>query len=258
MGERDDARHSIEQSRERMSAIVEELMRRATPRYLGDRLKEATVEKTMEWKEKASTSPISLGILGGAIGAAAGALLASFMKGREYDFVAEYDDGRSRMLGAERSVPGGHLASDLEIETDIEVEEGGIRTKAMDKASDVKEKAVEMAGDVKERVSDVGVRTRNYVSRAWNEQPLLIGAGLAVAGALCAALLPVTESEIKLAEPVRKKAAEKVQELGETIEQKIGATEASTEDLDAGAIAERPNQAIEPIGDGEDRPDLIH
>ena len=273
MGERDDARHSIEQSRERMSAIVEELMRRATPRYLGDRLKEATVEKTMEWKEKASTSPMTLGILGGAIGAAAGALLASFMKGKEYEIENDYVYSRSRLMNDERSVPGGHLSSDVDVDVDVDtlVDEGGIRTKAMNKASDVKEKAVHVAGDVKEKVTDVGYRTKNYFFRAWDEQPLLVGAGFAILGALTAALVPVTESEIKMAEPVRRKAAEGVQKLGETIEQKIGAEEenkgfegegrmetASAEIEVEEDISIGTNEPIGKIGDGEDRPDLIH
>lgn len=272
MGERDDARHSIEQSRERMSAIVEELMRRATPRYLGDRVKEATVEKTTEWKERASTSPMTLGILGGVIGATTGAMLASRIKNKEHEPGSDYVHSRSRMIDDARNVPGGHLASDVDVDVDVDdlVEQGGIRSKAMNKASDVKGKAVEVAGGVQEKVSDVGYRTKSYFTQAWDEQPLLVCAGLAILGALTAALVPVTESESRLTEPVRRKAAEGVQKLGESIEEKIapetGSNDAGMEasesleadDIGTGALANRPNQDRGKIGDSEDRPDTLH
>jgi ElaB/YqjD/DUF883 family membrane-anchored ribosome-binding protein len=74
MGERDDARRSIEDARERMSAIAEELARRASPGFMKDRAREVAVRKTSEYRERAVSSPGTWSVLGGVLGATAGAV----------------------------------------------------------------------------------------------------------------------------------------------------------------------------------------
>ncbi len=98
MGERDDARHEIEDARERLSLIAEELSRRASPNYIRERAKEATVSKVNEIKTRTTTSPLALAILGGAVGAGLGAILARSQRQKHLDrrVYGEWDDtGRS-------------------------------------------------------------------------------------------------------------------------------------------------------------------
>lgn len=89
MGERDDARRSIEDARERMSEIAEELARRAAPAQLKARAKEEAVKKGTEIRDRALGSPLVLGAFGGAIGWMAGAAIA-----RKYDERSEGRGGR--------------------------------------------------------------------------------------------------------------------------------------------------------------------
>ena len=70
MGERTDAKRSIESSARHMSEIAEELSRRASPRYIGEQAREKALNKTHEWKEEMTTSPTALSLIGGALGAA--------------------------------------------------------------------------------------------------------------------------------------------------------------------------------------------
>ena len=240
MGERDDAKGSIEESRDRMNAIVEELMRRATPGYLGDRLKEATVKKTMEIKEKAAASPIAMAILGGSIGAAAGVLFASRSGDREVEIDVDVDVDEIEAYGDRRMSlddgSGGGLKEKI----------ADVKEAAVEKAAHMKDRAVDTAHDVKEKVADAGYRAKNVVVRAWDEQPLLFAAGFAVAGALASLLMPVTEKERRMMEPARRKATEKIQEIGETLEEKLGVSE-DVPPRDGGAT-----------GLEEERPDMLH
>ena len=211
MGERNDARGSIEESRDRMSAIVEELARRATPQYLGDRLKEATVTKTKAFKDRAGSSPTAMGLLGGGIGAAAGAMIAKYMAGKKEE---EIPYGRY-----DRYDRGFHAEPEVEVETE------GTRERIVEGAKERMEDAREKVGEARERISEAGYRTKNFMGRLWDEQPLLVSAGIAVAGALAACLMPVTEKERKMVEPVRRKAAEGIQKVGEAVEEKLGTSE---------------------------------
>lgn len=87
MGERDDARRSIEDARERMSEIAEELARRANPDRLKAKAKEEAVRRGRELRdravvrskdlgERALGSPIVGGAVGGVVGTVAGSLAA--------------------------------------------------------------------------------------------------------------------------------------------------------------------------------------
>jgi hypothetical protein len=90
MGERDDARRSIEDARERMSAIAEELARRASPGFMKERAREVAVRKTSEYRERAVSSPGTWSVLGGVLGATAGAVAGKkFREKKEASQVGE-------------------------------------------------------------------------------------------------------------------------------------------------------------------------
>ncbi len=72
MGERHDAKVSIERSGARMSEIAQELARRASPSWVKAQVRERAVKRSGEMKERVSGSPIALGSIGGAAGLLAG------------------------------------------------------------------------------------------------------------------------------------------------------------------------------------------
>lgn len=84
MGERDDAQHQVERTRERMSAIAQEVSRRMTPGYAKERVKEMARERAYEARERAVESPWMLPLLGAGIGALVGrAILGRAQERRE-------------------------------------------------------------------------------------------------------------------------------------------------------------------------------
>lgn len=206
MGERDDARGSIEETRDHMTEIVEELARRATPGYFGGQIKEATVNKTRELKERAGTSPTALAILGGVIGAALGAYVAR-SRSESREELPYYGGGR-----------GTRRAEDVRGEG---VRAEGMKEKAADTLRQASERSTAAVEQVRERAVHVKERARSGFSRAWDEQPLLVSIGFAVIGALVAVLAPVPEREKAITEPARRKAQEGMQKLGGKLESAI-------------------------------------
>lgn len=87
MGERDDARRSIAQSRERMSEIAEELSRRASPDYVRGRAKEVAVRKMSDVRQ----NPRALGVVGALLGGSIGAALGRRAQDRRWE--SEYRSG---------------------------------------------------------------------------------------------------------------------------------------------------------------------
>jgi ElaB/YqjD/DUF883 family membrane-anchored ribosome-binding protein len=82
MGERDDARHQVEQARERMSAIAHELSRRMTPEYAKERAKTMARDRATEVRDRAAENPWMLTLLGAGIGALVGRAFQSRMQDR--------------------------------------------------------------------------------------------------------------------------------------------------------------------------------
>ena len=173
MGERDDARRSIEDARERMSAIAEELARRASPGFMKDRAREAAVRKTSEYREKAMNSPGSWSLLGGLIGATAGAVAGKQLRQRREappgerwePAVKSYEYGYSSPSGynPETSPYGAAPVSGVP-EYGVGVAEPGAwegrggepsRSEQMkERAGEVRERAKERASEFKHRASD--------------------------------------------------------------------------------------------------------
>jgi hypothetical protein len=77
MGERDDAQHQVERSRERMSAIAQEVSRRMTPGYAKERAKEMARDKAYEARDRAVESSWLMPLVGAGIGALIGRAVLS-------------------------------------------------------------------------------------------------------------------------------------------------------------------------------------
>jgi ElaB/YqjD/DUF883 family membrane-anchored ribosome-binding protein len=189
MGERDDARRSIEDARERMSAIAEELARRASPGFVKDRAREVAVRKTTEYRDRAVSSPGTWSLLGGILGATTGAAVAKRVRqrreisaagGRFEPAVKTYEYGYSSPSGynPETSPYGAAPVSGV-AEYGVGVESGGwseggswqerggepsrgeglrhrageARERARDKAGELSSRVSEKAGEFRERAS---------------------------------------------------------------------------------------------------------
>ncbi len=108
MGERNDARRSIEASRARMSVIADELARRSSPDYVRERAREAAMAKAGQVRDRASEvghraseSRRTLGTLGAILGGLGGVVLAKQMRERhEHETEGYYRGGGFRTGGA--------------------------------------------------------------------------------------------------------------------------------------------------------------
>lgn len=196
MGERDDARRSIEDARERMSAIAEELARRASPGFVKDRAREVAVRKTTEYRDRAVSSPGTWSLLGGILGATAGAAMGRrFRERREIEAAGErwepavktYEYGYSSRSGynPETSPYGAAPVSGVS-DYGVGVESGGwtesggwqgrggepsrgeqlkerageARERAREKASELKSRASEKADELRDTAEELKERVR--------------------------------------------------------------------------------------------------
>jgi len=212
MGERTDAKRSIESSARHMSEIAEELSRRASPHYIGEQAREKALNKTQEWKEEIVRSPMALGLIGGALGAAIGGALARNRRGssfRESRTAGEYGYGgpsRSRFdlgYGEIRSREGSDGA-------------GAMREKIAGGAQELKERAGDLVEGVRERIP-----TAAELGQKAEDNPMLIALGGIALGAIAALLLPVTRKERELLEPVKEKAGEAIGTLGNKVGESV-------------------------------------
>lgn len=87
MGERDDARRSIESSRARMSVIADELSRRTSSDYIGGRAREVAMRKASD----ARSNPRALGTIGALAGGALGVALAKSQQRRSETRIFDID-----------------------------------------------------------------------------------------------------------------------------------------------------------------------
>jgi hypothetical protein len=110
-----------------------------------------------------------------------------------------------------------------------------MKDRAMGRASDVRERAVGAVGHLKERASHlrervpsrdvVQHRTSDWFNRTVDEQPMLLALGGIALGMLASTLLPVSNKERRLIEPAKRRAEEGISQLGDQLNQKLGATE---------------------------------
>lgn len=224
MGERTDAKRSIESSTRHLTDIAQELSRRASPRYIGEQARETALNKTHEWKEQISSSPLALGILGGALGALIGRSLA-----RERPHYG-LPDLRRRTVTADAR--GYRYGSEAEF-TDASSSGPALGERVQDlkdKATDLKDKASGVVANVRDQLPDAAQLTQKA-----EENPMFVALGGLALGAVAALLLPVTRKERQLLDPVKQRASEALgtlgDKVGDTMEQardRIGGQEDST------------------------------
>jgi hypothetical protein len=241
MGERTDAKRSIESSTRHMTEIAQELSRRASPGYIGEQAKEKALNKTQEWKEQMTSSPTALGLIGGALGAAIGRAIARnrrtsmrYGDGDRYGYGDRYAYayGDRSGYGYRRDLRYGEdlrygqdyghgYGQDLRYGDESRSGEGSDRTGAVKEkisegAQDLKDRASELkdrAGDV---ISDVRQRmpSRDELRHGAEENPMMIALGGMALGAIAAWLLPVSRKEREVLEPMKQRAGEAVGTLG--------------------------------------------
>ena len=248
MGEKDDARNSIEQSRERVSEIAEELSRRASPSYVGRQFKEGATDMARDWTERAGSSRLALAVIGGTLGALTGAAMAGRRESRSprralrdpyyggaFDIEAEY-------AGRRRSPYAGSEFTGLQ-EGGFQTEEKGITERAKEKVSDMtegaKERVSHMTEGVKERSREMkdklthrtggmqrssgeyGTEAKQKTMDTFEERPVAFTAGAILVGALFGLLAPVSRKERELIEPMKDKAREGVRKAADQAREKI-------------------------------------
>lgn len=206
MGERHDAEHSVAQARERLSAIAEELSRRASSDYVKERAREVADdltsrakvqarERTLEMRDRMLNSPWALGVIGGAVGAIAGKVIGD--RAREHVARPEAREGRygwqERYIAADIERPydeytathgydEGRVITEDEmygldqrlgegrVEGDIE-REGGIKAKASEKASELKERAGEISSRAKHSAEHLRERAKESAGHLRERMP---------------------------------------------------------------------------------------
>jgi ElaB/YqjD/DUF883 family membrane-anchored ribosome-binding protein len=239
MGERDDARHQVEQTRARMSAVAHEVSRRMTPEYAKERATEMARYRAIQARDRAVDNPWLVPLLGAGIGALVGrALAARAQDAREREW--EYRGGRRWSYGEPRSFvsrgdefgyeaygeawrdevppatgeygstggqePGiGERASEMASE---------VKERVAGTASDVKERVVERAGEYRDRMREGAQHLRERIPDAGTireraqEQPGMWVVGAMALGALFGFAVPMSDRERRVLEPAREKARE--------------------------------------------------
>jgi hypothetical protein len=212
MGERDDARHSIESAREHMSEIADELSHRANPGELKERAKERAKEmvtdKSYELRERIKSSPKGLGLLGGLIGATSGLLLSRYFgRDREYRQYRGYrGDGREYGYGYPEESGTGLREKASEVAGELKGKGEQLKDKLVEKKDELKGRASEMKYRMKDKMD-----VRGGGGRLWSmfeERPLIFALAAAGAGALLASLIPLTEREQEVMGPLKQKAVD--------------------------------------------------
>jgi hypothetical protein len=240
MGERDDARHQVEQKRERMSRIAHEVSRRMTPDYAKERAREMARDRMMRVRDRAVENSWFAPLLGAGIGALVAKALQSrtqdrgyrgdgawyreddWERGRHYgsfrpprygrdDEIWPEDDRRGALSGSSRDMAGESQSSGIgEKATEM-------KDRAAGAAADMKETISSKAGEVKDRLSETATHLRERLpdrerirASAYDDTGVWALGAMAL-GALFGFALPVSERERELLEPARRKA----RELGE-------------------------------------------
>jgi hypothetical protein len=232
MGERTEAKQSIESSTRHLSDIAQELSRRATPRYIGDQAKETALNKTNEWKEQIGTSPLALGLIGGTIGALIGRAFAkerrtavyerSFERSERPYYRSPVVDGR----GQPYVEPGWNDGARDAGSRDGNGIGGGIADKVSgigDKVSGQAQHLVERAHDFRDKAGDLAMNVRDSIpsstelTRKGEENPMVVALGGLALGAVAALLLPVSRKEREMLDPLKQRAGEAIGTLGDKI-----------------------------------------
>lgn len=209
MGERHDAKRSIESARESMSEIADELVRRASPQYVKQRVKEAAVTKTSEVRERAMVNPWFFPVVGGTLGVMIGRAVGQQIRERRAEAPRYRGDGYRREAAYGEPYAG-------YLPTEAEEERGRLREKAESVKEGVREageKVSEKTAHLRERMpsrEELGGRMRESAG----ERPFLWALGATVLGALFGVMVPLSEKERRTLGAAKEKAEEQIKEMG--------------------------------------------
>ena len=234
MGERDDARGSIEDARERMSEIADELARRASPENLKARTKEAAVKKSTELGQRTLRSPTALAVLGGSIGAFFGALFGRRARGRtdvaltHRAYFEERDAGTKERIQQRAVETREELAGRAaEAKEGLSQRADETREEIAAGAEQVKERLGEASGAIKQKAAEwreavpSAGEAKGWYRQTLNEQPLLFALGTLALGAAAALLFPVTRREHEVGAPLKRRARGEIKAATEKLERRF-------------------------------------
>ncbi len=215
----------------------------------------AIVKKTTDMKSRAVRSPVVLGLAGALIGVAASRIIRAATAGSRKERIEwETDDDEVEARDAGDAGVGERVkrkARDLkesasdkaaEIADEVKGRAADLKDRASDAVAGAKDKVGRLAGEIKDRVVETAgqvkdrlpsletVKDRASSAYRWttDEQPVVGGMIAFGAGMALGFLLPVSEREERVLEPVRHRAAEnlgdlqdKVRELSDRLDEKI-------------------------------------
>jgi hypothetical protein len=227
-----DIRRDIEQTRGDLSETVNAIQERLTPRNIAsnaaESVRSAAAEKAREFSDSESihyvranpipTTMIGIGVAGLAWlafgGRDAGDSRRRAYERNTHDWRVEpgsygRDEYYRRNSGSYRPVNA--YAPGTSYDTDRSNTSRGL-------TDDLSSRASEMADDLSRNVRRTTERTRNQVQRAWDQNPLLIGAASAVLGAIVGMAVPETARENELMGETRDNMIEEVQQ---TVREKV-------------------------------------
>jgi ElaB/YqjD/DUF883 family membrane-anchored ribosome-binding protein len=242
MGDRDDARHQVEQTRARMTAVAHELSRRMSTDHAKERATEMARDTAIRARDRAVDNPWLMPLIGAGIGALVGrAFLSRAQDAREREweridrgyvrrpYYAGAGLGYREDLGYETygeswredTLAGRVTGTGVGPEGESRVEGAGqaasdLGERAAGAVSDVRERIGEKAEEYRERVREGAHALRERMpdsetirTRA-QEQPGLWALGAMALGALFGFAVPMSERERRALEPAR----ERVREAG--------------------------------------------
>ncbi|MBI5544846.1 MAG: hypothetical protein HY901_13230 [Deltaproteobacteria bacterium] len=241
MGERDDAKREIGQARQRMSDVVDELSRRATGSYVMGQTREVAMRKTSEWSGRARQSPVALGLLGGAIGSALGALLAQRgQPSREERWNPASTEDEEAIQGRRAAFEEEEVGEGTSLREKVQQGKQELQGKASEAKETVRGKIDEaartargQASHLREHLPDrrrVRSTASDYYRRALEEQPLTLGLGAILFGLIAGFMIPESSQEQRSMGPIKQKARQKIGEAEERLEQRLESTGAEGEE----------------------------
>jgi hypothetical protein len=221
MGERDDARHQVEQKRERIDRLAHEVSRRMTPGYAKERAREMARDRMYRARDRAVESSWLAPLLGAGVGALVAKALQSRAQERGWDRGRSGHSGYDPYRGngrygreADYDAYGSETALRPQAELGEEASGDGAGSRLSEKASEVKDRARSTAEQVKGRVQEATASVRERlpdrerIRESAREDTGLWAVGALALGALFGFALPETRRERELLEPARRRARE--------------------------------------------------
>jgi hypothetical protein len=274
MGERDDARHQVEQKRERIDRLAHEVSRRMTPGYAKERAREMARDRMYRARDRAVESSWFAPLLGAGIGALVAKALQSRAQDRSWDRWDRWDRGRFGASAYEPYRGNGRYGPEAEYDAygsetslpraELGAEESGedAGSRISGKASEMKERARSTAEQVKGRVREATASVRERlpdrgrIRESAHDDTGLWAFGALALGALFGFALPESRRERELLEPARRKARELGSQAKDlALEKGTEAMEKATEKV-AGIGAEQ--RSSQPSTSSSEPPTALH